>query len=118
MHGGGTENPSRNITPASLQPGKEAILRIRASFGRARGYPNGLRWIMFAYEVGRGDISVRGPVSPAEWPEFLAFFERALAGLSERFGITFEIERSYQRNLGTQFVEFHPRILPAGPIVI
>ena len=108
----------RESHSCKLSTGKEVILRIDATFGRARGYPNGLRWIMFDHEIlGRG-IDLRGPVSQEEWPEFLAFLERILADLSERLGVSFVAEREYQRNLGLYTVEFHPRILPTEPIVI
>ncbi len=49
---------------------------------------------------------------------FLAFFERILADLSERFSVSFVAEHEYQRRLGLYSVEFHPRILPTEPIVI
>ena len=108
----------RESHSCKLSTGKEVILRISASFGRRRGYPNRLRAIVFSHESGRGDISVRGPISQAEWPEFLIFFERVLADLSERLGVAFEAEREYQHPLGAYAVEFHPRILPIEPLVI
>ena len=102
-----------------LSTGKEVARQIDATFGRARGYPNGLRWIAFSDEVvWKGEIDLYGPVSQEEWPEFLTFFERILADLSERLGVLFVAERDYQRRLGMYSVEFHPRILPIEPIVI
>src|SRR5262245_20354454 len=84
-----------------LSTGKEIILRICASFGRARGYPNGLGTISFAHEIGGGDMNLRGPVSREDWPEFLDCFERTLSDLSERLGVAFTAGRDYQRDLGT-----------------